>query len=245
MKNTRGKYCIGLSGEQHFGHVIESARTSTGYYRHADGLGYAARDDEVKAGLSAVGVYGVENNFACPEGYGALRPINRLKAGRLSPAFRENLPAVWSNLLAINRHDNALAPKLFRALSDEVGRRKCGGVDAHLVGSGAKHRLHVVQHANPAAHGQRHEALVCRTFDNFHHAGSPMRAGRDIKKNHLISTLLVISYGQLHWVAHISQAAGLRAPELNAPSYLPIMDVKAGDNAFSKHLAGTFYNLTR
>jgi len=72
-----------------------------------------------------------------------------------------------------------------------------------------------------------------------------MRAGRDIKKDHLISALLVITYSQLHWVAHISQAACLRAPELNAPSYLPIVDVKAGDNAFSKHLAGTFYNLTR
>src|SRR5674476_659163 len=82
---------------------------------------HAPRDDEIEPGFRAVGVNGVQHNFARAERHGVPGPFERIQAGVLAAAVREHAPFVRRNFLRINGDDDALAAEFFRAFADEFG----------------------------------------------------------------------------------------------------------------------------
>ena len=84
MKNARGQHGVGPAFEQHLGHVFQLARAAAGHHRHTHGFADATRDDEVEAGFRAVGVNGVQYNFARAECDGAFGPFHSVEAGFLT-----------------------------------------------------------------------------------------------------------------------------------------------------------------
>jgi hypothetical protein len=138
MENARGEDGVGFAGEQHVGHVFQRARAAAGHHRHAHGFAHAPRDDEVEPGLRAVGVNGVQNNFARAKRHGALGPFEGVEAGVLAAAVREHAPFVRRDFLGINGDDDALAAEFFRAFADEFGIRQRGGVDAEILSAPAR-----------------------------------------------------------------------------------------------------------
>jgi hypothetical protein len=57
----------------------------------------------------------------------------------------------------------------------------------------------------------------------------------DIEKNHLVSTLLIISDSQLDRVADVAQATLLRTAKLHPACYGAIVHIQAGNHSFGQH----------
>ena len=115
-----------------------------------------------------------------------------------------------------------------------IGKR--GGIDARLVRARLQHRVHVLDRADAAADGQRHETLIRGPLDHIDHRGPSMRAGGDIEENHFIRALLVIAEGQFDGVADVAQFAGLGPAELHAAGNFAVMDIEAGNDTFGQHI---------
>ena len=62
-----------------------------------------------------------------------------------------------------------------------------------------------------------------------------MSTGRDVKKDQLVCSLIIVAQGQLHWIAHRPQSAILSATKLNPTSDLSIMNVQTGNDTACEH----------
>ena len=80
-----------------------------------------------------------------------------------------------------------------------------------------------------------HEALRCSPLDDLDHRRSTMRASCDVKKDHLVSALIVVAESKLHGVAHVAQATLFGTAELHSSSDFPLVHIKAGNDAFCQH----------
>src|ERR1019366_9136082 len=204
----------------------------------ADRFADAPRDDQVKARFRAVSVNAVEHNLARAEGNRAFGPLDRFPAGRLAAAVREYFPTVRRDLPGVNRDHDALAAELLSPGPDQVRVREGRGVDADLVRARPEHGVHVIDRAQAAADGQRHETLVRRALDHRDQRAAAMGRGCDVEEHHLVGALLVVAQGQFHRIAHIAQPAGLGDAEPHAAGDLAAMHVQAGYDTFSDHHGG-------
>lgn len=235
MKNAGGEHGIGLAGEQDFGHVFQGAGPAARHHGHADGFADATGNDEVEPGFGAVGINGVQHNFSRAQGHGLFGPFNGVQAGFLAATMGEDAPAVGGGLFGVNGHHDALAAEFFGALTDEFGMGEGAGVDADFVRPGAEHGEHVVHGFDAAAHGEGHEALVRRAFDDVHHGVASVGGGGDVEEDHFIGALFVVPEGEFHGVADIAQAAFFGLAELDTAGDLAVVDVQAGNDTFCDH----------
>jgi hypothetical protein len=81
------------------------------------------------------------------------------------------------------------------------------GVHAHFVRSRQQHIADVTQASNAAPNRQRHKTLFGGAFHHVDHRFPMIRAGSDIEKNQLVSTLPIVLFCTFYWVTCI--------PELN------------------------------
>ena len=129
-------------------------------------------------------------------------------------------------------------PKAARALGDDFGPGQRRGVEADLVRARAQEDPHVVDGADAAADGQRHEAAVRRALDHVDDRFASLGGSGDVEEDEFVRALVVVADGQLDRIADIAQAVVLRPAELLAAGDAAVMDVEAGDDAFGEH--GTF-----
>jgi hypothetical protein len=77
--------------------------------------------------------------------------------------------------------------------------------------------------------------LVGSTLNDIHDRGAPMGAGRDIKENHLVGPLFVVTKGQLDRVPDIPEFARFGSAELDAAGDLAAVHVQARDDSSGQH----------
>ena len=134
--------------------------------------------------------------------------------------MRKNFPTIWRDLFRVDGNNDALAAEFFGPRADQIRRGERRGVDADFVRARFEHGAHVEHRANASTDRQRHETLVRRPLDDVHDRLPAMGAGRDVEKDHLIGSLLVVAEGQLDGIADIAQLARFRSAELNPPGDL-------------------------
>ena len=77
--------------------------------------------------------------------------------------------------------------------------------------------------------------MIGRALDDLHDRAPFLGAGGNVEENHLIGALLVVTDGEFHRVADITQPAGFRASELHAARNLAVMNVQAGNDPSGEH----------
>ena len=145
----------------------------------------------------------------------------------------ENLPVrTLAAAAGVDRHDDALGPELACQSIDQLGRGHRRGVHRNLVGPCSKQRPAVRDRADAATDCQRDEDLLRRPFHDVQHGGAIVRRGGDVEQHELVGTLGVVSGGQLHGVAGVTES-----PELDTLDDPPAIDVEAGDDPHCSHAA--------
>jgi hypothetical protein len=144
----------------------------------------------------------------------------------------KNFPSVRGHFFGVDGNNDALAAESVGAGGDEVWGRKGTGVDAHFVGAGTEHGVHVLGCPDAAADGERHKAAFGGAPDDIDHGGASVRAGGDIKEDHFIGALGVVAEGEFDGIADVFEAAFFGASELDAAGDATVMDIEAGDDAF-------------
>ena len=167
---------------------------------------------------------------SCSTSFG---PGDRFQPGADSPAVDMDFPdlaAVLLDPLRVDIHDDALAAEPPGRLADELGIADGGRIDRHLVAAGVQQIADVVDRADAAADGQRHEDDLGRAADHVEHDLPPFVAGRDIEKHEFVGPLALVARGDLDGIAGIAKVEEIRP--LHDP---PAVDIETGNNALGEH----------
>ena len=121
-------------------------------------------------------------------------------------------------------------PNRWAACADELRVVHGGRVDRHLVAAGLQQRADVLDRADAAADGQRHEDLLGRAADHVEHDVAPFVAGRDVEEHQLVGPFLLVARGHLDRIAGVAQVEEIR-PLHDATA----VDVEAGNDALGEH----------
>ena len=93
----------------------------------------------------------------------------------------------------------------------------------------------VVERADAAAHGERHEDLLGRAADHVEHDVAPFVAGRDVEKDQLVGPFLLVPRGNLDRVAGIAQVQ-----EVGPLDHAAAVDVQTGNHTLGEHRRDAF-----
>ena len=123
---------------------------------------------EIEAGLGAVAIHRGDQQFAGTALDHADGELDGVEAGGVAAAMGEDFPFVAIvlaggprlALAGIDRDDDALVAELVGGAGDEIGIVDGGGVDRHLVGAGQQQLADILDLADTAADGHRHEAVL-------------------------------------------------------------------------------------
>ena len=105
-----------------------------------------------------------------------------------------------------------------------------GRVDRHLVAAGLQQLADVVERADAAADGERHEHLLGRAADHVEHDVAALVAGGDVEEHQLVGPLLLVPRGHLDRVAGVAQVE-----EVGPLDHAAAVDVQAGNDALGEH----------
>ena len=75
--------------------------------------------------------------------------------------------------------------------------------------------------------------MIACALDDIHDGFALVRRGGDVEEHHLIRALLVVLQRQLDGVAHVAKFAVLGFAELQTTGHLSVVDIEAGNDAFS------------
>ena len=134
VEDAGGDHGVGSGLSENLRQMREISGSTAGNHRHADSFTHPARDFDVEARFCAVGVDAVEDNLARSQFHRPDAPLDGLEPGGFASPVRKHFPPVRCDLFAVDGDDDALAPEFLRALPDEFGSRKRGGVDARRGG---------------------------------------------------------------------------------------------------------------
>jgi len=127
----------------------------------------------------------------------------------------------------ISRQDQDLGAETIRDVGDQVRAGDRCGVDTHLVGPGAQQAVHVVNPSHSPADGQRDEHLLGGPTHHVEGRLSVAAAGGDVEEGQLVSTLLVVPFGELDRITSITQVL-----EVDPLDHSAGVHIKAGDDPY-------------
>ena len=226
MEHARGEHRVGAALEHAGGEVLERAHAARGDHRHFHRRGHGGGKRQIEAVARAVAVHAGEQDLARAGLLHALRPFDRVEAGRLAPAMGEDFPGS-AFFLRIDGDDDALAADDAGSLAHQPGVVHRGGVDRDLVGAGVEQAPHVLDPAHPAPDGERDEHALRHRLDHVQQDVALIRARGDVEEAQLVGALLVVARRDLDRVARVAQP-----DEVDALHHPPGRDVQAGDDPF-------------
>ena len=72
-------------------------------------------------------------------------------------------------------------------------------------------------------------------FDDINYRVAALGAGGDIEEDHFVGALFVVADGEFDGIADDAEATVFGAAELDASSDFTVVDIEAGNDAFSEH----------
>ena len=196
----------------------------------------APRDDQIKAGLGAVGVDAVQHDFARAQARPravahstasspvALRPPCENTSHRSGATFLASIETTMHWL------PNFSAPARIRSglASAEELMLILSAPARSIVYMSSTERM-----PPPTVSGMKHWSAA-RSITS-HHGGAAVRAGGDVEEHHFVRALLVVAQRQLDGIADVAQFARFGLAELDAAGDLAVMDVQARNDTFCHH----------
>src|SRR5207249_3845384 len=74
------------------------------------------------------------------------------------------------------------------------------------------------------------------------HTGAALCGGCDIEKDHFIRALLIVTNGQFHRIAHITQLPGFGLAELHASRDVSSVHIQTGNDSSRQHVPSSGSN---
>ena len=190
------------------GHVRDGAAAAGGDDRDAHGVGDGARQREVEAVLRAVAVHAREQDLArAPRATPSRAQSTASMPGRRAPAVDVDLPAAaGAAARASMASDDALRRRTAApARSTSSGSRTAAVLTATLSAPARSRLVGVVDGADAAADGERHEDRVRHPPHHVDDDRPRVRGGGDVEEDELVGPLGVVARGALDGVAGVAQ----------------------------------------
>ena len=118
--------------------------------------------------------------------------------------------AVVLHPFRIDVHHDALAAEAAGRLVDELRILYGGRIDRHLVAAGQQQLADVLERADAAAHGERHENLLGRAADDVEHDVAALVAGGNVEEHQLVGPLLLVPRGDFDRIAGVAEVDEIR-----------------------------------
>ena len=210
--------------------MLEAARAARGDHRYADRFRDGARQLEVVARLCAVAVHARQQDLACAELFGLLRPFERVDARIHAAAVQVQRPAAARAALCVHRDDDALASEFVCGLFDDPRVLQRRRVDRDLIRAGAQDRREILHGADAAADRKRDENAVRNARHDVDHDIARVGGSRDVEQHELVRILAVVLDRRFDGVARVAQIDKIRP--LDDPA---VFQVETGNNPFCIH----------
>src|SRR5688572_8310332 len=124
--------------------------------------------------------------------------------------FPDRLPVALDSF-GVDVDDDALAAEFSSRLADEIGVFGGGRIDRNLVGAGVQQGSDVVERADAAPYGQRHEDHLGGPANHVEHDLTPLMAGRNVEEDQLVGTFSLVPAGNLDRIPRIPQIEKIRS----------------------------------
>ena len=105
VKDTRGKYRIGLAVDEPIRKVIQIAHTTTCDYRDGQRFAHRPRQFEIETILGPIRIHAREQDLTRAQLLASLGPLDRIKLGRIATSMGVNGPASGLVTLGIDGED--------------------------------------------------------------------------------------------------------------------------------------------
>ena len=216
-------------------HMFGRARAAGSDDRDGHGVHDGPGQGQFVAVTGAVGVDGVDAELARAQFLALARPFDGVDAHATAAALDDDLVAGGDALAHghaqhVHAHHDGLRAESRRTVGHQIGIAHGRGVDGDLLGPGIEHGAHVGHGRDAAAHAEGDEDLRGHALHHVQEDAAFLGRGRDVVKDDLVRTFLIIAAGALHGVADVHVAL-----ELDALGQAAGAHVQAGDDSFAKH----------
>ena len=141
------------------------------------------------------------------------------------------MPVADADVLHLRAEHDALATERLGALADDLRVAHRHRVDADLLGARLEHLEHVVDRADPAADGERHEHVVRDAAHGVEVDLALLGAGLDVVEDDLVDLVVVELLRELLGRRDVDVVL-----ELLRLGDAPVDDVEAGDESLGQHV---------
>jgi hypothetical protein len=235
VEDAGGEDGVGFALVEDGGEVAEFPRAAAGDDRDGHQFADEVGDFEVVAGLHAVRVDAVEDDFAGAEGHGLFGPRARFPRSAIASAAREDGPFARRGFLGVDGDDHALIAEGVCSLGDDFRTSQGRGIEADFIRTRTEEDSHILNGTDAAANGEWHEAAVGRAFDHVDDRFAALGRGGDVEEDEFVGALLIIANGKLDRIADVAQAVVFRPSELLAAGDESVVDVETGNDTFGEH----------
>ena len=192
-------------------------------------MGYHFCKRNFVAGLGAVGVHRVEDDFSGAQAYGFFCPFQGVKICLYAAAVKVNPVAgrTFAVALCVHSKDNALASKNARALAYKVWVFDRLRVERDFFRPGQYGGTDVIHAADSAAHAKGNEDLACHFAYKIQNRPLAARACHYVVEDQLVNALLVVFFRHFNRVADVQVVL-----EFYALCSAAVLYVKANNDSF-------------
>ena len=215
--------------------MVRSSRTTAGNHGHLHRLGNHVGNRKFVTVFHAIRIDGVKANLAHTQIFGLLGPFESIDAHRLAASTDKHLVAARNlvrnaHKLRVHTEHHTLATKGPCAVGNDFGVQHGKAIHAHLLGTGQKCLVHVIEVTDSATHCKRDKYALCNLANHFHVARAVFGACRNIVEHQFVDTVGTVLRTHLHGIANVDISL-----ELDALRDLAVTDIKTNNQAFGQH----------
>ena len=182
----------------------------------------------VESLLRSVGVHRCEQDLPGTELLTARGPLDGIETFLIATTSRVDIPATCFVSLCVDSQHHRLCAEFAAQLGDEFGTPNGSSIDAHLFSTREQDLARIRDIPDAAADRQRNEHPTRRASHHAGHDVSGIAGRRDVQKNKLVGTLVVVALGEFHRIAGIAQV-----DEVDSLDHAAAGHIETGDDSLA------------
>ena len=146
-----------------------------------------------------------------------------------------DIPAAILSSLGINGNYYTLASEFLCGLMDQLRTVDSCGIYRNLICTFTEKLPEIIYGTDSSAYGKRDKYVGCNSSYHIHHGITLLAGGSDIKKNKLVRTGCIVSFGNFHRISGI-----LKINKIHAFYYTSFIYIQTWNDSFCKHDYASF-----
>ena len=229
VEDARARHGVEPVFEERPRDVLRRPGAATPDHRDADAIAHRPEQRMIEPPSRTFRIHGRDQNFPRTQRLCLLDPVEDVHVGPLPAIVRQRFPLRGAAALRLHRQDDALTAERPCRLANEIRPLDRGGIDGNLVGTTSQGVGDVLNRADTAPYGKRHEYVACRFLDDAENVVASVKRRNRIHIEDLIDARLVITPRERPRLADDAQAF-----HVNALDHIGPLDVEPGDDAWRR-----------